>query len=173
VGVVEMPAGQAFFARLCAETMACCSAGCALLPQLRHQVRWALSAAAVGRLCGGGTRRPFVSVRREHRQAHLLSRLRAAVQQGAGYQAPPPAAYQYAAPPYQYAQAAPVRSASVSLAWWLLPVFLGVLGGVIAFFGVFKRNMGMAVAMLLVGVVLSVVSAILVINALSNITIGF
>ena len=83
----------------------------------------------------------------------------------AGPAAPPapyaPAPYgpapQYAAPPPGYA-AAPQP---VSGAWWLLPIFLTWLGGLIAYFAVRDRDRGKAKAMLWTGIILSVVFFIL------------
>ena len=55
----------------------------------------------------------------------------------------------------------------VSGAWWLLPIFLGALGGLIAFLAVIKRKPGMAIAMLILGIVLTV-AVYLVVRNVSN-----
>ncbi len=88
------------------------------------------------------------------------------------YQASAPAYQGYQAPQYQYGAAAPSQTRGVSFAWWLLPVFLGALGGIIAFFGVYKKRMGLALAMLIVGIVLTVISVILVRNAINSLEFG-
>jgi hypothetical protein len=74
---------------------------------------------------------------------------------GANMSAP---AAQQAAP--QYAAPAPAQQAGstrVSWAWWLMPLFLTWLGGVIAFAVVRKRNKGTATALLIVGILMPIV----------------
>jgi len=67
------------------------------------------------------------------------------------------------------APAAPVRSVQkVSWAWWLLPILLGVLGGIISFFAVLKRRPGMATAMLFLGIILTVVDFFVIRSFISN-----
>jgi hypothetical protein len=79
----------------------------------------------------------------------------------AGCGAPSAAVATPPAPAYgqPYYQAAPPMQAKprVSGAWWLLPVFLLALGGLIAFIGVVRRLPGMAFAMLILGFALTLV----------------
>jgi hypothetical protein len=59
--------------------------------------------------------------------------------------------------------AATSRSAAgqrVSPAWWILPILLGVIGGVIAWVGTRERDPSMARTMLVVGIVISVIGLI-------------
>ena len=77
-----------------------------------------------------------------------------------------PAAPYYTQPAFEPAAVAPLYK-KVSGAWWLLPIFLGVLGGLIAFLAVIKRKPGMAIAMLILGIVLTV-AVYLVVRNVSN-----
>jgi len=83
-----------------------------------------------------------------------------------------PTAPIYGQPAYQAAPVAQYQQ-KVSGAWWLLPIFLGVLGGLIAFFGVLRRRPGMAVVMLIVGIAVTVVEVILIMNAINSFTDSF
>ena len=81
---------------------------------------------------------------------------------------PPPAQPQYYAPPAQqqypgpqaYGQpqgtATPQPSGQpqkISFVWWLVPFFLSIIGGIIAYFGVRKKNPTTARNLLIFGVV--------------------
>jgi ribosomal protein L40E/uncharacterized membrane protein YeaQ/YmgE (transglycosylase-associated protein family) len=58
--------------------------------------------------------------------------------------------------------AQPARAVgSTSAAWWLLPIFFGWLGGLIAWAVVREKDPGKARTMLIVGIVLSVLGVIL------------
>ena len=59
---------------------------------------------------------------------------------------------------------------SVSWAWWLVPIFFGTLGGIIAFFAVLKRKPVLAIAMLIIGIVRDVILYIWVRNAINSMT---
>ncbi|MEX2459200.1 MAG: hypothetical protein WD770_09465, partial [Actinomycetota bacterium] len=90
--------------------------------------------------------------------------------QPVGSSVAPPAPYApapYAPAPYagapQPGYAAPPQP--VSGAWWLLPIFVGWLGGLIAYFSVRDRDRGKAKAMLWTGIIISVVVFILVYSA--------
>ena len=86
-----------------------------------------------------------------------------------------PTAPMYGQPAYQAAPVAQYQQ-KISGAWWLLPIFLGALGGLIAFFAVLKRRPGMAVAMLILGVVLSVIAYLVIrniVNSLSDFGLSF
>ncbi|HZW54854.1 MAG TPA: zinc-ribbon domain-containing protein [Nitrososphaerales archaeon] len=49
------------------------------------------------------------------------------------------------------------QSGSYNKLWWLLPIFVGVIGGLIAFFGVRKRSTKAAVIMLVVGIISTII----------------
>jgi zinc-ribbon domain len=52
----------------------------------------------------------------------------------------------------------------VSPAWWILPILLGWLGGVIAWIGTRQRDPSMARTMLIVGIVISAVGLVVLLN---------
>jgi hypothetical protein len=89
--------------------------------------------------------------------------------QPVGGPAAPPAPYAPApyasAPPYAGAPypGAAVPAQPVSGAWWLMPIFLGWLGGLVAYFAVRDRDRGKAKAMLWTGIILSVIFTIIAI----------
>jgi hypothetical protein len=72
-----------------------------------------------------------------------------------GIQAPPPQTPQAAGP---WAPA-PAQSNAINGAWWLMPIFLGFIGGLIAWAVNKEKNEGTAKTMLIVGIVMSVVWA--------------
>jgi uncharacterized membrane protein YvbJ len=55
-----------------------------------------------------------------------------------------------------------VGKVSYTKAWWLLPIFLGILGGLIAYAGVRRMNKGSARLMLILSIVLWVLIVVLV-----------
>ena len=57
-------------------------------------------------------------------------------------------------------------SGSVSFLFWLLPVFLGFIGGIIAFFVVRKKNPKLALVMLITGIVLTLIAVALGVGAI-------
>ena len=77
-----------------------------------------------------------------------------------------PVAPAYGQPAYQPSPMKPVQK--VSGAWWLLPIFLGALGGIIAFFAVLKRRPVMAVAMLILGIILTAIAFFVIRTILTN-----
>jgi hypothetical protein len=72
-----------------------------------------------------------------------------------GPQAPPPHASQAAGP----WTPVPAQSNAINGAWWLMPIFLGFIGGLIAWAVNKEKNEGTAKTMLIVGIVMSVVWA--------------
>jgi uncharacterized membrane protein len=52
------------------------------------------------------------------------------------------------------------QSLRVSVLWWLLPLFFGILGGIVAYFAVKKRNPKTAKKLLLFGVVMTIITVI-------------
>jgi MFS family permease len=63
----------------------------------------------------------------------------------------------------------PVKTARhVSAAWWLLPLFLGVLGGLIAFLAVMKRNVRTGINLFLFGIIITAGEIILLVRFLSS-----
>ena len=95
----------------------------------------------------------------------------------ANYRPEPGAYYVSQTPYYAGTPNGPPISARVSFAWWLLPILLGILGGIIAFFAVFKRKPGLAVVMLILGLAITAIEFILIRNAylsfLNSLSCGF
>jgi uncharacterized membrane protein len=46
----------------------------------------------------------------------------------------------------------------VSVLWWLLPFFFGILGGIVGYFAVKKRNQGTAKKLLIFGIVMTIIN---------------
>jgi hypothetical protein len=80
------------------------------------------------------------------------------MQQAPGYyQAPPPTTVVVQQQPYVgMPQAQPVSGA-----YWLLPFFLGIIGGIIGYFMVKDRNRGTANGLLVFGIVWTVIWVII------------
>jgi hypothetical protein len=71
--------------------------------------------------------------------------------------------------PQRAPTAAPSRSVDrVSPVWWLLPILLGLLGGVIAWAGTRDRDPSVARAMLIVGIVVSVIAVVVYLPSISR-----
>ena len=58
----------------------------------------------------------------------------------------------------------PSAAQRVSPAWWILPILLGWLGGVIAWAGTRQRDPSMARTMLIVGIVISAIGLVVLLN---------
>ena len=56
----------------------------------------------------------------------------------------------------------------VSPVWWVLPILLGLLGGVIAWAGTRDRDPSVARAMLIVGIVISVIAVVVYLPSISG-----
>lgn len=67
----------------------------------------------------------------------------------------------YVPPPHPQATAQAAAPKPVSALWWLLPIFFGILGGVVAYIGVRDRDARKAKNMLIVSIVLTVVLTVL------------
>jgi uncharacterized membrane protein len=46
----------------------------------------------------------------------------------------------------------------VSVLWWLLPFFFGILGGIVGYFAVKSRNQGTARKLLIFGIVMTIIN---------------
>ena len=85
---------------------------------------------------------------------------------------PPPPQYQQQPPPPQY----PGHSGKPSAAYWLLPIFLQIIGGIIAWVAIHDRDPRMAKNNLILGIVLTVLpGAVFMVIALgiASIPYGF
>jgi hypothetical protein len=141
-----------------------------LVKELRSRLAAGHTHADVSALVQRFRQREDVLVRIDQELASLQTSLGQAAPGGVGGASPQPVRIAPVEPaPAAPIAAAPVAAApplaaaggSVPIAWWAAPVFLGLIGGTVAFFAVRGANPATARNMFIVGAVMSVVWAAL------------